>query len=76
MPLTVLPCGAGPDQLTAHAPLAADRPAITVPDDLAGPPRYRLPPMPASIPYGGSSGEKRAGHIQKAWRRKRLISAQ
>jgi hypothetical protein len=32
--------------------------------------------MPASIPYRGSSGEKRAARIQKTWRRNRLISAQ
>ena len=31
---------------------------------------------PVGLPYGGSSGEIRGRRIQKAWRRKRLISNQ
>ena len=65
MPLTAILRSGDLDQLTTHARLAVGRPAVTVPEDLAGSSRYRPPPPSASIPYGGSCGEKRAARIQK-----------
>ena len=49
MPLTAIPRSGDLDQLTTHARLAVGRPAVTVPEDLAGSSRYRPPPRrPAS----------------------------
>ena len=66
MPLTAIPRSGDLDQLTTHARPAVGRPAVTVPEDLAG--SSPVPPAApsASIPYGCSSGEKRAARIQKA----------
>lgn len=36
MPLTAIPRNGDLDQLTTHARLAVGRPAVTVPEDLAG----------------------------------------
>ena len=49
MPLTAILRSGDLDQLTTHARLAVGRPAVTVPEDLAGSSRYRPPPRrPAS----------------------------
>jgi hypothetical protein len=49
MPLTAILRSGDLDQLTTHARLAVGRPAVTVPEDLAGSSRYRPPPCrPAS----------------------------
>ena len=49
MPLTAILRSGDLDQLTTHAQLAVGRPAVTVPEDLAGSSRYRPPPRrPAS----------------------------
>ena len=49
MPLTAILRSGDLDQQTTHARLAVGRPAVTVPEDLAGSSRYRPPPRrPAS----------------------------
>jgi len=49
MPLTAILRSGDLDELTTHARLAVGRPAVTVPEDLAGSSRYRPPPRrPAS----------------------------
>jgi len=49
MPLTAILRSGDLDQLTTHGRLAVGRPAVPVPEDLAGSSRYRPPPRrPAS----------------------------